>query len=156
MTHPPCGSHVEMNSNAQITVSTIDLIRQAWSRFGDFQKVRAVDFGEIRSLFFAITMLLGLFFALSLMRTAFSPNWQHRCRTYVCQVVHSKNIGVLVIHDGAISEVTCAITGFRWAFSQVKDWSNGLSLAFERPMVFEDAIVKNKLRLAADRDRLLW
>jgi len=30
MTHPPCGSHVEMNSNVQITVSTIDPFRQAY------------------------------------------------------------------------------------------------------------------------------
>ena len=51
--------------------------------------------------------------------------------------------------------MSCAITGFRWAFCLVKDSSDGLLLAFDRPMVSADAIVKIKLRLATDDDRLL-
>ena len=37
----------------------------------------------------------------------------------------------------------------------VKDSGDGLSFVLDRPMVIDDVVVKDKLRLVTDRDRLL-
>jgi hypothetical protein len=51
MPHPPCESHVEMNSNAQITVSTVDPYREAYgvgrsSRCNKFTMLRRMPVCE--------------------------------------------------------------------------------------------------------------
>ena len=51
MPHPPCESHVEMNSNAQITVSTVDPYREAYgvgrsSRCNKFTMLRRMPVRE--------------------------------------------------------------------------------------------------------------
>ena len=47
MTHPPCEFHVEMNSNAQIPVSTIDPFSQA---YGVYRPCRCNKFSMFRRM----------------------------------------------------------------------------------------------------------